>query len=150
MGGFKCFWFTNPKVLHTSADIHEDMLTQRTAGQQTSAHPAERRKYPRYSLVAPITVSLETEERLIESKGATVELSETGVSGYLRGEFESGQQVKVELALLAGPVIMTAVVRHKMGARYGFQFLDLPAEHAQKIRTSCKGSPPYRSSLPAE
>src|SRR5690348_15573623 len=68
-----------------------------------------------------------------ESKGTTVELSETGVSSYLREEFESGQQVKVQLALSAGPVIMPAVVRHKTGTRYGFQFLDLPPEHAQKI-----------------
>jgi hypothetical protein len=32
MGGFKCFWFINPKVLHTSADIHEDMPTNGLPG----------------------------------------------------------------------------------------------------------------------
>ena len=126
------------------------MPTQPATGQQTSADPAERRKSPRYSLVTPITVSVESAGRLTESQGTTVELSESGVSGYLRAEIQTGQTVKVQLALPAGPVTITALVRHRMGARYGFQFVDLLPEQASHIRASCKGSPPYRSNLPAE
>lgn len=76
----------------------------------------------------------------VETDG-TVELSESGVSGYLRDEFQTGQTVKVQLALSAGPVTITALMRYRLGARYGFQFLDLLPEQVSHIRASCKGSP---------
>jgi len=80
----------------------------------------------------------------------TVEISEGGVSAYLRGEFEAGQQVELELDLPTGPLELSAIVRNCLGHRYGFQFLEPLPEQCHKIQASCKGVPPYRSSLPAE
>ncbi len=53
----------------------------------------------------------------------TVEISEGGVSAYLRGEFEAGQQVELELDLPTGPLELSAIVKNCLGHRYGFQFL---------------------------
>ena len=89
-------------------------------------------------------------DRVIRSQGMTVEISEGGVSAYLRGEFEAGQQVELELDLPTGPLELSAIVKNCLGHRYGFQFLELLPEQCQKIQASCKGVPPYRSSLPAE
>jgi len=79
-----------------------------------------------------------------------VEISQGGVSAYLREEFEAGQQVTLQVDLSTGPLTVSAVVRSRMGYRYGFQFLNLLPEQGQKIQASCKGVPPYRSRLPAE
>src|SRR5436309_7237185 len=92
----------------------------------------------------------EMPDRVIRSQGMTVEISEGGVSAYLRGEFEAGQQVGLELDLPTGPLELSAIVKNCLGHRYGFQFLELLPEQCQKIQASCKGVPPYRSSLPAE
>jgi PilZ domain len=79
--------------------------------------------------------------RRIHAEGTTVKLSESGASGFLRVEFEPGQKVEVQLSLSAGPVTIAAVMRHRMGARYGFELLALSPEQAHKIRASCLGSP---------
>ena len=68
-----------------------------------------------------------------------MEISEGGVSAYLRGEFEAGQQVELELDLPTGPLELSAIVRNCLGHRYGFQFLELLPEQCQKIQASCKG-----------
>ena len=84
------------------------------------------------------------------SRGMTVEISEGGVSAYLREEFETGQTVKLELNLSAGALEVSAIVRSRLGRRYGFQFLKLLPEQSQRIYESCRGVPRYRSSLPTE
>jgi len=68
-----------------------------------------------------------------------VEISEGGVSAYLRGEFEAGQQVELELDLPTGPLELSAIVRNCLGHRYGFQFRELLPEQCHKIQASCKG-----------
>jgi c-di-GMP-binding flagellar brake protein YcgR len=126
------------------------MPTEPAAGTLSSPKQSERRKHSRFALVASITVQTNISERLINSKGMTVEISQGGVSAYLREEFEAGQQVTLQVDLPPDPLTVSAVVRSRMGYRYGFQFLNLLPEQGQKIQASCKGVPPYRSCLPAE
>jgi c-di-GMP-binding flagellar brake protein YcgR len=111
---------------------------------------SDRRRHSRYALVAPIAVQTATSGPVMGSRGMTVEISEGGVSAYLREEFETGQTVKLQLNLSAGGLEVSAIVRNRLGRRYGFQFLKLLPEQRQKIHQSCRGVPPYRSSLPTE
>ncbi|HEV2716190.1 MAG TPA: PilZ domain-containing protein [Terriglobales bacterium] len=126
------------------------MPTEPAAGTSSSQKQLEPRKHSRFALVASITVQTNISERLIKSKGMTVEISQGGVSAYLREEFEAGQQVTLQVDLSADSLTLSAVVRSRIGYRYGFQFLNLLREQGQKIQASCKGVPPYGSSLPAE
>ncbi len=126
------------------------MSTKPVAENSRSQGQSERRTRPRYALVTSIRAHAKCPDRVIRSQGMTVEISEGGVSAYLRGEFEAGQQVELELDLPTGPLELSAIVKNCLGHRYGFQFLELLPEQCQKIQASCKGVPPYRSSLPAE
>src|SRR5438552_2113573 len=122
------------------------MSTKPVAENSCSQGQSERRTRPRYALVTSIRAHAKCPDRVIRSQGMIVEISEGGVSAYLRGEFEAGQQ----LDLPTGPLELSAIVRNCLGHRYGFQFLELLPEQCHKIQASCKGVPPYRSSLPAE
>jgi c-di-GMP-binding flagellar brake protein YcgR len=126
------------------------MPTEPAAVTSSSQKQLERPKHSKFALVASITVQTNISERLINSRGMTVEISQGGVSAYLREEFEPGQQVTLQVDLPPDPLTLSAVVRTRIGYRYGFQFLNLLPEQGQTIQASCKGVPPYRSCLPAD
>src|SRR5207248_2055944 len=73
-----------------------------------------------------------------------------GGFGFFGRGFEAGPAVEPGTDLATGPLELSAIVKNCLGHRYGFQFLELLPEQCQKIQASCKGVPPYRSSLPAE
>lgn len=57
-------------------------------------------------------------------RGATVDISESGISALLRVEVPVGEVVRLEFTLPAGDVEALAMVRQKSAFRYGFQFLE--------------------------
>jgi hypothetical protein len=73
----------------------------------------------------------------------SVELSESGMSAMIRGVLQPGDVVRLQP--VAG-VITAAVVRHKLGMLYGFEFLELAREEAGKIAERCRKCEPWRSS----
>src|SRR6266496_6690132 len=109
------------------------MSTKPVAENSRSQGQSERRTRPRYALVTSIRAHAKCPDRVIRSQGMTVEISEGGVSAYLQGEFEAGQQVELELDLPTGPLELSAIVRNCLGHRFGFQFLELLPEQCHKI-----------------
>src|SRR5438552_329147 len=78
------------------------MSTKPVAENSRSQGQSERRTRPRYALVTSIRAHAKCPDRVIRSQGMTVEISEGGVSAYLRGEFEAGQQVEPTGQTFAG------------------------------------------------
>src|SRR5437870_13837428 len=115
------------------------MSTKPVAENSRSQGQSERRTRPRYALVTSIRAHAKCPDRVIRSQGMTVEISEGGVSAYLRGEFEAGQQVELELDLPTGPLELSAIVRNCLGHRYGFQFLEfLPRSEERRVGKECR------------
>jgi hypothetical protein len=67
--------------------------------------------------------------------GISVEISEKGMSAMVSGSLKTGD--RVELTPHAGGQI-SAVVRHKIGQLYGFEFVSLSPGQAQLILQTCK------------
>ncbi len=74
--------------------------------------------------------------------GISVEMSESGMSAMIRGVLKPGDVVRLQPVTGA---VAAAVVRHKLGMLYGFEFLELAREHAGKIAERCRKCEPWRS-----
>jgi PilZ domain len=99
----------------------------------------ERRRFPRYRYSAPLIVRA---ANVAEARGMTVEISECGASVIVGALLKVGDTVELEPV---GGGIASAVVRRGLGRLYGFEFLNLSAEQAGKIREMGKTLPAYRS-----
>ena len=74
--------------------------------------------------------------------GVSVELSQSGMSAMIRGSLAPGDVVRLQPVT---GVNTAAVVRHKLGMLYGFEFLELANEQAGKIAERCRKCEPWRS-----
>ena len=99
----------------------------------------ERGKFPRYRYSAPITVRAANG---LEVQGMSVEISECGMSAVTRASLGVGDSVDVDPI---GGGAVSAVVRRSLGRLCGFEFLNLSAAQAGKIREMCRMLPLYRS-----
>ena len=75
--------------------------------------------------------------------GVSVEISESGMSAMIRGTLAPGDVVRLQPLM---GVTTAAVVRHKLGMLYGFEFLELERDQAGKIAERCRQCEPWRSS----
>jgi hypothetical protein len=98
----------------------------------------ERRKSPRYWLSVPLTIRASDGSAM---PGLSVEISEGGMSAMASGPLKVGERVEME-PVEGGKV--SALVRHKLGQMYGFEFVDLSVEQAQRIAQSCRQSGTHR------
>jgi hypothetical protein len=74
--------------------------------------------------------------------GVSVEISQSGMSAMIQGSLRPGDVVRLQ------PVVgvdTSAVVRHKLGLLYGFEFLELAQEQARKIADRCRQCEPWRA-----
>jgi len=99
---------------------------------------AERRRFPRYRLSAPITVR---SEGLPEMRGMSIEISEGGMSAAVGVGLKVGDAVELEPV---GGAAAAAVVRRILGRLCGFEFLNLSPEQAGKVREMSGMFPLYR------
>jgi hypothetical protein len=106
----------------------EDLQMTRSGAPATG----ERRKRPRYMYSATMTVRSQEGRAM---PGISVEISEIGMSAMVSGVLMAGETV--ELEPVAGGKT-TALVRHKLGRLYGFEFVGLRAEQAARIVENCK------------
>jgi hypothetical protein len=74
--------------------------------------------------------------------GISVELSQSGMSAMIRGALIPGDVVRLQPVTGVDTV---AVVRHKLGMLYGFEFLELATEQAGKIADRCRQCEPWRA-----
>jgi hypothetical protein len=70
-------------------------------------------------------------------KGATVDISESGVSDLLKLEVPLGEFVELQFMLPYGPVTVYAAVRQRNASRYRFQLVEPHSMHAI-IQTTCQ------------
>jgi hypothetical protein len=75
-------------------------------------------------------------------EGMSVELSQSGMSAMVQGALRPGDVVRLQPVT---GVTTAAVVRHKLGMLYGFEFLELAGEQAGKIAERCRECEPWRT-----
>jgi PilZ domain len=97
----------------------------------------DRRRYKRYRLSVPVSVS-GSDASIIPA--ITLEVSEGGLSAVLVSDLKIGEIVKVYP--IAGETL-AARVRHRVGKIHGFQFLDVSEEQAGRLRDVCSKLPRY-------
>jgi len=113
--------------------------TSGVSGGSKSADLADRRRHPRYRFSEPVKVCCQDGACL---DGMSVELSQSGMSAMIQGPLKPGDVVRLQPVT---GVITDAVVRHKLGMLYGFEFLELACEQAGKIADRCRKCEPWRS-----
>jgi PilZ domain len=104
---------------------------------------AGRRRHRRYRFSEPMKVCCQDGACL---DGFSVELSQGGMSAMIQGALRPGDIVRVQPVT---GVTTAAVVRHKLGMLYGFEFLELAGEQAGKIAARCRQCEPWRSNARA-
>ncbi len=92
----------------------------------------DRRRCLRYRFTGPMTIR---RERGSVMPALSVEISEGGMSAMASGLLSVGE--KVELDPVAGGTA-PAIVRHKLGELYGFEFVGLSVDQAQRIVNKCR------------
>src|SRR5580658_6692787 len=93
---------------------------------------SDRRRHPRYRFSEPMKVCCQDGACL---DGMSVELSQSGMSAMIQGALKPGDVVRLQPVT---GVNTAAVVRHKLGMLYGFEFLELAREQAGKIAERCR------------
>ena len=109
----------------------------------SAADLADRRRHPRYRFSEPMKVCCQDGGCL---DGMSVELSQSGMSAMVQGALAPGDVVRLQPVT---GVTTAAVVRHKLGMLYGFEFLELAGEQAGKIAERCRKCEPWRSNARA-
>ena len=104
-----------------------------------SADLADRRRHARYRFSEPMQVCCNDGACL---DGISVEMSQSGMSAMIQGALRPGDVVRLQPVT---GVTTAAVVHHKLGMLYGFEFLELAREQAGKIAERCRKCEPWRS-----
>ena len=113
--------------------MHSDL-----AAQNAPELLPDRRRHPRYRYSVPLTIGAANGKVM---PGISIEISASGLSAIIAESLKLNDTV--ELEPVAAETIQ-ALVRHNVGKIYGFQFLNLSAAQAQRIRETCKLLPFYR------
>jgi hypothetical protein len=92
----------------------------------------DRRRHPRYRFSIPLTIRSNDGTAI---PGISMEISESGLSAITADSLKINDTV--ELEPIAGSRV-SALVRRCIGRVYGFEFLNLTAEQAERITQSCK------------
>ncbi len=109
----------------------------------TTADSSLHRRHPRYRFSEPIKVCCKDGSCF---DGISVEISQKGMSAIIQGPLAPGDVVRLQPVT---GVVAEAVVRHKLGMLYGFEFLELARDEAGKIADRCRKCEPWRSNARA-
>lgn len=109
-----------------------------SADQETPSW-VERRRHPRHRYMQEIYICRKDG---IEIPATTFEISESGLSAATPNYLDIGETV--ELYPIVGEWVK-AIVRRKVRAMYGFEFLGLTEQHTNSLRTLCAGLPLFKS-----
>jgi c-di-GMP-binding flagellar brake protein YcgR len=94
------------------------------------------RRFPRFRIEFPVTLNLLSSEGRKSLCGHCKDLSEGGIGILIAAEMGLGEVVALSFALpgSAQPWNTQAVLRHRRGCHYGFEFLSLPDKQVQALR----------------
>ncbi len=95
--------------------------------------PRDLRRYPRVLYTARITLHSLVAGGTHSFHGISLDISQGGVGALVSGGPAIGETVQIELPLRDGVLRTGATVRHKSGARSGYEFLRLGREERMKI-----------------
>jgi c-di-GMP-binding flagellar brake protein YcgR len=89
-----------------------------------------RRRYPRYHSELPVIVTLLAGEERQRLEAHCRDLSETGIGVLLAAELNLGEVVSLGFSIPGTPHAwnIQAVLRHRRGYHYGFEFFSLSDE----------------------
>jgi hypothetical protein len=107
--------------------------------QKMTGNPADRRRHTRYRLSVPLTIHTADGALM---RGISIEISASGTSAIVADSLKVNDTVELEPI---AAVKVLARVRHNVGKIYGFEFLNLTAEQAQRITENCRMLPRYES-----
>jgi c-di-GMP-binding flagellar brake protein YcgR len=102
----------------------------------TAAPNRRQRRYPRYRCEFPVEVSLFHDEGRQLLTAHCRDLSEAGIGVLVAAELTPGEVASMQFNLPGLPQAwdMRAVLRHRRGYHYGFEFLSLSRQQAQTLR----------------
>jgi hypothetical protein len=122
-----------------SATMHARSKATSAPDASKTSSAIERRQHPRYRFSEPMKVRCQDGACF---DGISVEISESGMSAMISGVLKPGDVVRLQPVT---GVVAEAVVRHKLGMLYGFEFVELAREEARKIAERCRKCEPWRS-----
>jgi hypothetical protein len=108
-------------------------------GTNSPTSATDRRRHTRYRLAVPISVHV-ADGAVIPA--ITLEISNGGLSAVLAAPLKLGDIVQLENF---APGTVLAHVCRQLGKVYGFEFLHLTDDQANKIREDCRRLPFYPS-----
>ena len=113
-------------------------------GKATSPTPDRRhRRYPRYRAEFPVVATLLSENHYQKLDAHCKDLSEAGIGVLLAAEVPIGEVVSLKFCLpkSAEAWEVRAVLRHRRGFHYGFEFLSLAEERKTLLKKYVEGLP---------
>lgn len=105
------------------------------------------RSIHRHAVRVPLIVQVLRSGVTTRLHGTSADLSERGIGGNLKAQLTPGEMVKVEFPLptSSNDIQAYAIVRHREGEFYGFEFLSVDDKSLENIRSLCAILPPLRS-----
>jgi c-di-GMP-binding flagellar brake protein YcgR len=112
-----------------------------SAPKRSSPSPERRRRrHPRYRTNFPVTLGLLVQNDYQRLEGHGRDLSEAGIGILLAAELASGEVVSLSFSLPnIGQWEVRAVLRHRRGYQYGFEFLSLTDEQRKLLARYVQG-----------
>lgn len=107
--------------------------------QKESPSWAERRRHPRHRYMQDVYICRNDG---IEVPGTSFEISESGMSAATPNYLNIGETVEIFPIL---GLWVKAIVRRKVRAMYGFEFVRLTEEQTNGLRKLCAGLPLFQS-----
>jgi len=99
------------------------------------------RRYPRFRVDFPVEVTLFDEGAYRRHRAQCKDLSEAGIGLLIASQFELGEVASLSFTPPGTSQVwdLSAVLRHKRGYHYGFEFLSLLSEQKEILKLSLKG-----------
>jgi len=111
-------------------------------GKAPSTSPQRRRRrYPRYRSDFAVVATLFSENQYQKLDAHCKDLSEAGIGVLLAAEVPMGEVVSLDFCLpgLTESWEIRAVLRHRRGFHYGFEFLSLTGERSAVLKKYVEG-----------
>jgi hypothetical protein len=107
----------------------------------TSAPERRRRRYPRFRAEFPVAVMLFAADEYRRLDAHCKDLSQAGIGVLVAAELAQGEVAALNFTIpgLHQPWGLRAVLRHRRGYHYGFEFLSLSAEQDEALKGYLKG-----------
>ena len=97
------------------------------------------RRHPRYIVDLALQISFRRGGEKVVSSGRASELSEGGVAAYIFTDLGVGDSLVIEATLpySSKPIALDAVIRSRLGFRYGLEFKDLNTQQKRALTRAC-------------